>query len=237
MVKTYGNKEITKSIKFDSNSDLSIPTDNLGMIGFDGVYFKLNSKNTSYEFLMKDTLTPYWVEDDNKVWVRADVPVGEKVMYAFYDPEGNDDIPEGSDTIPDGSDDTDVFQGLVAYYKLNNSAKDYSGNGHNGTIYGATPTTDRFNITNEALSFDGSDDYVEIQDDDSLDLTGDYTISFWIYNIGGTGSTQRIINKDAGHDTNDGYSIYITSDTTLAIGHYSGSNGNYVADSNFPQNK
>ena len=37
-------------------------------------------------------------------------------------------------------------------------ATDSSGNGNDGTVYGATLTTDRFGQTNEAYSFDGADD-------------------------------------------------------------------------------
>jgi len=45
--------------------------------------------------------------------------------------------------------------GLVAYYPFNGNANDESGNGNNGTVYGATLTTDRFGNTNKAYSFDG----------------------------------------------------------------------------------
>ena len=38
----------------------------------------------------------------------------------------------------------DMNDGFVAYYPFNDNANDESGNGNNGTIYGATLTTDRF---------------------------------------------------------------------------------------------
>ena len=43
-------------------------------------------------------------------------------------------------------------EGLVAYYPFNGNANDYSGNGHNGTVTGATLTTDRFGNPNSAYS-------------------------------------------------------------------------------------
>jgi len=37
-----------------------------------------------------------------------------------------------------------INDGLVAYYPFNGNANDESGNGNNGTVNGATLTTDRF---------------------------------------------------------------------------------------------
>jgi hypothetical protein len=47
--------------------------------------------------------------------------------------------------------------GLVGYWPFNGNANDESGNGNNGTVNGATLTTDRFGVANKAYSFDGSD--------------------------------------------------------------------------------
>ena len=46
--------------------------------------------------------------------------------------------------------------GLLAWYSFSGNANDNSGNGHNGTVYGATLTNDRFGNANSAYSFDGS---------------------------------------------------------------------------------
>jgi hypothetical protein len=50
---------------------------------------------------------------------------------------------------------TDLKDGLVAHYPFNGNANDESGNGNNGTVNGATLTTDRFGNMNKAYSFDG----------------------------------------------------------------------------------
>ena len=75
---------------------------------------------------------------------------------------------------------TNTISDLVAYYPFNGNATDESGNGNNGTVYGASLTTDRFGNLNSAYEFDGND-YIEAQDSDTLDLTTDMTLAAWIY--------------------------------------------------------
>ncbi len=70
--------------------------------------------------------------------------------------------------------------GLVAYYPFNGNANDESGNGNDGTVVGATLTTDRFGNPDSAYSFDGGDDYIRVPDDNSLDLSDGLTIIAWI---------------------------------------------------------
>jgi hypothetical protein len=50
--------------------------------------------------------------------------------------------------------------GLVGWWPFNGNANDESGNGNNGTVNGATLTTDRFGNANKAYSFDGNDSIV-----------------------------------------------------------------------------
>ncbi len=55
---------------------------------------------------------------------------------------------------------TDIpTDGLVAYYPFDGDALDHSGNGHHGTVHGATLTT---GISGQAYSFDGVDDSVDV---------------------------------------------------------------------------
>ncbi|MDR3628262.1 MAG: LamG domain-containing protein [Ignavibacteriaceae bacterium] len=51
---------------------------------------------------------------------------------------------------------------VLAYYPFNGNAADASGNGKNGTTYGATLTTDRFGNINSAYSFDGVSNYIAV---------------------------------------------------------------------------
>ena len=72
-----------------------------------------------------------------------------------------------------------TYDGLVAYYSFDGNADDQSGNGYDGTVYGATLTTDRFGASGNAYSFDGIDDYI------SVDYTAAFqlpviTLSAWV---------------------------------------------------------
>jgi hypothetical protein len=67
--------------------------------------------------------------------------------------------------------------GLAAYYPFNGNANDESGNGNNGTVYGATLTADRFGNPNKAYSFNGADNYIDFKD--GVYFKGDFTFSGW----------------------------------------------------------
>jgi Concanavalin A-like lectin/glucanases superfamily/Secretion system C-terminal sorting domain len=73
--------------------------------------------------------------------------------------------------------DNFVAESLVASYPFNGAANDATGHGNNGTVNGATLTTDRFGNANSAYYFDGIDDYIEANADNLP--TGNSTISLW----------------------------------------------------------
>lgn len=66
--------------------------------------------------------------------------------------------------------------GLVGYYPFTGNANDYSGNNLNGTVSGATLTTDRFGNPNCAYSFNGATSYIGIN---GFNCPNDWSISFW----------------------------------------------------------
>lgn len=74
----------------------------------------------------------------------------------------------------------DSSSGLIAYYPFNGNANDESGNGNDGTVYGASLTMDRFGDANSAYSFDGVDDFISVKDNDRLELEDDFSISIWM---------------------------------------------------------
>ncbi len=95
-----------------------------------------------------------------------------------------------------------IDDGLVAYYPLNGDILDMSGNDLNGKlINGATYGADRRGAAQLALQLDGINDYFEIPDDPKLSPDS-VSISLWLKanlvvdNIGSTGSTRHIYNKD-----------------------------------------
>ena len=71
--------------------------------------------------------------------------------------------------------------GLVGYWPFNGNANDEIGNGNNGTVNGATLTTDRFGNSDRAYSFDGINDLISIPDSNTLSITNNITMSAWVY--------------------------------------------------------
>ena len=63
-------------------------------------------------------------------------------------------------------------------WHFDDNAQDSSPNANHGTVYGATYVDGKFG---KALSFDGVDDYVNIPDNPSLDITDDITLEAWIW--------------------------------------------------------
>ena len=69
--------------------------------------------------------------------------------------------------------------GLVGYWPFNGNANDESGNGNNGTIFNATATENRFNVTGNALLFNGVDSAVELPGNTFPLNNNSYTINLW----------------------------------------------------------
>jgi hypothetical protein len=71
--------------------------------------------------------------------------------------------------------------GLVGWWPFNGNANDESGNGNNGMVNGANLTSDRFGISNSAYYFDGVNNWIQIADNDDLDLPNNLSINCWFY--------------------------------------------------------
>jgi hypothetical protein len=104
--------------------------------------------------------------------------------------------------------------GLVAYYPFNGSANDESGNGYNGTVNGATLTTDRFGNSSKAYAFNGTSSW--IGGNANQYPTNERTVSLWFlandFSVGrmlfsyatgvcGTSWIQLINNQDGGQNS------------------------------------
>ena len=83
--------------------------------------------------------------------------------------------------------------GLVGYWPFNGNANDQSGNGNNGTVTGASLTTDRFGNNDSAYNFDGINDYIQINNIVGNFGLSDFTISIW-YNTQNL-NWSHLINK------------------------------------------
>ena len=90
---------------------------------------------------------------------------------------------------------------LVVYFPFNGNANDESGNGHNGTVSGATITTDRYNFAGKAYNFiyNGfSSDKIEVPGTSDINFSGiGFTLSAWVNFSGsaGAGNNYPIISK------------------------------------------
>ena len=86
-----------------------------------------------------------------------------------------------------------LTNGLVAYYPFCGNANDASGNSNNGTVNGATLTTDRFGNANSAYHFNGNQENIKIQNSILPSTPTSFTISMWLKYEGGTGSPRDVI--------------------------------------------
>jgi hypothetical protein len=76
----------------------------------------------------------------------------------------------------------DLYKNLVLYYSFDKDGGtkvvDISGMDFHGKVHGASWIEDGASVG--AMSFDGEDDYVEINDSDSVNITNEITLSSWI---------------------------------------------------------
>ena len=83
--------------------------------------------------------------------------------------------------------------GLIAYYPFNGNSIDESGNGHDGTVNGATLTTDRFGNVNKAYSFNGSNNWINLG---TWFNYNKFSISLWVNKTGFSGDYECIIDNN-----------------------------------------
>lgn len=102
---------------------------------------------------------------------------------------------------------TSLNYGLVGYYPFTGNAGDSSGTGNHGTEKnGVALTSDRFGNPNSAYLFDGVNDYIEIADDNSLDLTDSFSITLWMNQFTASPGGYRLFDKTT-VGVNDGYNF------------------------------
>ena len=107
----------------------------------------------------------------------------------------NVNIEKTSNIVATDFSEVGITDGLVAYYPLNGDAKDYSGNGNHGTVYGATMAT---GINNKkCYSFDGIDDSILVDDNPNISFSGEqkYSLCAWVYPIAGGVTWYGVMSK------------------------------------------
>jgi len=128
--------------------------------------------------------------------------------------------------------------GLIGWWGFAGNALDASGNENDGTVNGAMLTADRFSNADNAYSFNGTSDYIEVADTPDLRLAGtDFTFSFWVnINSYTNPATALLIKRSSGNlngwmlsangnysyrmelKTSQGADPSIFSDSTLSLG-------------------
>jgi len=103
----------------------------------------------------------------------------------------------------------------VGLWHFNGDANDSSGNGHHGTVYGATLiNTGRFG---QCYLFNGISNYITVPDSDAF-TTNAGTILTWIYLVGwGENNYGRIIQHVSFVPAN-GIELYVDGENTCLIG-------------------
>ena len=71
--------------------------------------------------------------------------------------------------------------GLVGFWPFNGNANDLSLNSNNGTVNGATLTTDRNGNANSAYSFNGINNSISVSNSQQLLNLSNFTYSTWVY--------------------------------------------------------
>ncbi|MEN9323808.1 MAG: hypothetical protein RL699_1588 [Bacteroidota bacterium] len=116
--------------------------------------------------------------------------------------------------------------GLVAYWPFDGNANDESGNGNNGTVNGATLTTDRNGNANSAYSFDGQS-YIRVTHNQNFNFgIGNYTLSVWA-NKNGNNFLNALLTKATPHPATGWTFGFVNNDIRFLAG---------VQNSNFLSN-
>ena len=86
--------------------------------------------------------------------------------------------------------------GLIGWWPFNGNANDESLNGNNGSVNGATLTTDRHGNINSAYTFNGVNNFISVSGASAVTYSSGITISCWYKStIAGPSSAQFLVAK------------------------------------------
>jgi hypothetical protein len=197
-------------------------SDNVGVVG---VQFQVDGVNLGSQ----DTTSPYSIS-----WSSTSVANGSHTLSAIAsDAAGNKSTATVTVNV---SNSTTTSNGLVAAYGFNEGSgttvKDSSGNNNTGTISNATWATGRYG---KALSFNGTNSWVTVQNSASLNLTGPMTLEAWIETSASPTDWQALIFKEMPSDT--AYYLYRSGYSDAPVGGmYSSGEQSIVASNNLTLN-
>lgn len=95
--------------------------------------------------------------------------------------------------------DSYITDCLVASWKLDGNAYDYTPNSNLGIIQNVSTTTNRFGTLNTALEFDGPSNFIDTNFDYSLDYNKGSTFSLWVRfdTINTSGKIKNLLGKNS----------------------------------------
>ena len=99
-----------------------------------------------------------------------------------------------------------IDSAVAACYPFDGSALDMSGNGHHGTVIGATLSSDRFGNPNSCYYFNGTTDYIAVPVFNTIVPTDEITISFWAKSDSSDYSSSFVLSPD---NSNDRFNISV----------------------------
>jgi len=109
--------------------------------------------------------------------VVEDLETGTRYYYCFWTlPMDRPGLVLASGSFILTEDGIEVLPASTAYFPFNGNADDESGNGNDGTVYGATLTEDRFGNPQSAYYFDGNS-YIDVG---RVEPLRSFSVSFWV---------------------------------------------------------
>ncbi len=172
-VKIYVNNVLVLTKPYIGNGSMSAPTNIQDVyIGKEINSISCSPNNTFYQGII----------DDIGIWNRALTPQEITAMYNGVNYNSTCNIIGGT-----------LVNGLVGYWPFCGNAIDESGNGNNGTVNGATLTTDRFGNADKAYSFNGVNNYINCGTTASLLNPSIFSYSVWINNTDNVSPIYKVV--------------------------------------------
>ena len=148
--------------------------------------FTLDSNGTlktattfDYESNASSYVITVQAKDDLNATIEGDFTVTLLDVYEDTDRDGfRDSLEASTGSNLNDPNSTPLQQGLVAWFPFDGNASDMSGNGNHGTVNGATLGTDRHGVAGKAYSFDGVDDWIDLNGS-AYPIGNGSSISFW----------------------------------------------------------
>ncbi|MBP6430539.1 MAG: LamG domain-containing protein [Ferruginibacter sp.] len=126
---------------------------------------------------------------------------------------------------------TNLSQGLMAYYPFNGNAMDESGNNNNPVFNNVTLTADRLGNTNSAYHFNGVNSYIRVKNSPSLNSKNKISLSVWVRPTGfyyDICHASQILTKGSGNYLDGTYALRF-DDALYTQGN--GCSGDWLKDS------